>query len=63
MSGWHTITWTNKMDSWGYVSDQEQWYQQSWQGMLLKDALYRLKKLRYLEAKGCITNIKHIFEE
>jgi len=62
----HIITWTNKMDAWGHIyneNDSKHWYQQSWSGMELKDALYRLKKLKYLEGKGCIINIKHIFEE
>jgi len=63
IAGWHIITWTNKMDSWGRVRDPEQWYQQTWQGMKFKDAAYRLEKLRELEAKGCITNIKHVYEE
>ena len=62
----HIITWTNKMDSWGRIYDEKDskfWYQQSFTSPYIKQAAYRLKKLRELEVKGCITNIKHIFEE
>ena len=62
----HIITWTNKMDSFGHIYDEKDskfWYTQTWRGLYLKDAAYRLKKLRELEATGCISNIKHIFEE
>jgi hypothetical protein len=62
----HIITWTNKMDAFGYTlgdSDSHRWYEQSYRSPYLKQAAYRLKKLRELEAKGCVTNIKHIFEE
>ena len=59
----HIITWTNKMDSWGRPTESKQWYQQTWRGMQFKEAAYRLQKLYELEAKGSITNIKHIFEE
>ena len=62
----HIITWTNKMDSFGHIYDEADsnfWYEQSFRSPYLKDVLYRMKKLRWLEGKGCITNIKHIFEE
>jgi hypothetical protein len=62
----HIITWTNKMDAFGHIHPEDEskfWYEQSWRGPYLKDAAYRLKKLRQLESKGCVTNIKHIFEE
>ena len=62
----HIITWTNKTDAWGHIyeeKDSKYWYQQSWRGMNIKDAFYRLNSLQYLESKGCITNIKHVFEE
>ena len=51
------------MDSWGRPTESKQWYQQTWRGMQFKEAAYRLQKLYELEAKGSITNIKHIFEE
>jgi hypothetical protein len=62
----HIITWTNKMDSFGHIYDEKDskyWYTQTYVSPYIKQAAYRLKKLRELEAKGCITNIKHIFEE
>ncbi len=62
----HIITWTNKMDAWGHIYDEKDakfWYTQTYMSPYIKQATYRLKKLRELEAKGCITNIKHIFEE
>ena len=62
----HIITWTNKMDSFGHIYDEKEskfWYTQTWRGPYLKAALYRLKKLKWLESKGCITNVKHVFEE
>ncbi len=62
----HIITWTNKMDAFGHIYDEKDskyWYEQSYRSPFIRQAAYRLKKLRELEARGCITNIKHIFEE
>ena len=62
----HIITWTNKTDSFGHIFDESEskfWYTQTWRGPYLKDAAERLKLLRELEADGCVSNIKHIFEE
>ena len=62
----HIVTWINKMDAWGHIyseSNSHFWYEQSFRSPYLKDAIYRLKKLRELERKGCVADIKHIFEE
>ena len=62
----HVITWTNKTDAFGHIYDEKDskfWYPQTWRGLQLEEALYRLKRLNELASKGYITNLKHIFEE
>ena len=62
----HIITWTNKMDAFGHIyddKDSKYWYDQSYRSPYIKQAMYRMKKLIELERKGCITNLKHKFEE
>ncbi len=62
----HVITWTNKTDSFGHIFDESEskfWYTQTFGSPWLKDAVAKLEELKALEAKGNISNIKHIFEE
>ena len=62
----HIITWTTKMDAFGFVYDENYshlWYDQSYSSPSIKEAMYRMKRLMELERKGCITNLKHKFEE
>ena len=62
----HIITWTNKTDSFGHIfdeSDAKFWYTQTFGSPWLKDAVAKLEELKALEAKGNISNIKHVFEE
>ena len=62
----HIITWTNKTDSFGHIfheSESKLWYTQTFGSPWLKDAVAKLEELKALEAKGNISNIKHVFEE
>ena len=62
----HIITWINKTDSYGHIYDEKDskfWYTQTFGSPWLKDAIAKLEELKALEAKGNISNIKHIFEE
>jgi hypothetical protein len=62
----HIITWTNKTDSFGHIfdeSDSKFWYNQSFASPWLEDAVAKLEELKALEAKGNISDVKHVFEE
>jgi hypothetical protein len=54
------------MDSFGHIYDEKDskyWYTQTYVSPYIKEAMYRMKRLMELERKGCITNLKHKFEE